>query len=428
MFRLWALLQILVVIGSCFLASIAGTLPAAQKDEVKKLRWKDNRIRIDISSSLTDPGPNIKSGSDVAGAIRRSLVAWNQVANLDIYSLPSERQSVSPSGPVGDGISLITIAATPGNILFFGSEPDESPAKTRIFYNRFGLITEADIVLNPFLQYSTDGSFGTIDLESTLRHEIGHLLGLLHTEVIGSTMYDSVSRNQVFGSVEKTRPLSEDDISNIRSIYGIAGNDDECCGTIAGKVVTNPRRSGSIVIWAEESNTARTMAFTTTDRSRNFKIGGLQEGNYTLFARDANSKGRSVSQLLGDVTVTRGETVSFSGRYTRKPADFALQFLGINGILSDSPIVLQRGLSYTLLAGGKNILGKRIRIAVDSPYISVVSTQDPSLDIDYADGISAINFQVSIDADAPAGDYNIYGITSDGERDYRLGGITIGPR
>ena len=428
MFRLWAFLQILIVIGICSLASIAGSLPAAQKDEVKKLRWKDNRIRIDISGSLTDLSPNIKTGSDVAGAIQRSLAAWNRVASLDIYSEPSEKLSVSPSGPVGDGISLITIAATPGNILFFGSNPDDSPAKTRIFYNRYGLITEADIVLNPFLQYSTDGSFGTIDLESTLRHEIGHLLGLLHTEVIGSTMYDSVSRNGVFGSVEKVRPLSEDDISNIRSIYGVADAGDECCGTIVGKVALNPRRSANLAIWVEESNTGRTMAFTNTDRNRNFKIGGLQEGDYTVFARDTGFKGRSFSQRLGNVTVTKGGTVSFSGRYARRAADFALQFLGMNGILSDSPIVLHPGASYTLLAGGKNISGKRIRIGVDSPYISVVATQDPSGDIDYADGISAINVQVSIDAEARAGDYNIYGISSEGERDYRIGGITISPR
>ncbi len=428
MFRPWRFLQSLIVIGLCTIASLAGAPSAAQKEDVKRLRWKDHRIRIDISSSLTEPNPNIKVGSDVAGAIQRSLAAWNQVAALDIFSHPSEKQSVSPAGAVGDGVSLITIAATPGNILFFGSEPDDSPAKTRIFYNRLGLITEADIVLNPFLLYSTDGSYATVDLESTLRHEIGHLLGLLHSEVIGSAMYDSASRNGVFGSLEKVRPLSNDDISNVRSIYGTAGDNDECCGTIVGKVLLSSRRSASVSIWVEESGSGRTFAYASTDRNRGFKIGGLPEGNYTIFAREESLKGRSYSQRLGEVTVIKGESVSFAGRYVRQTADFALQFLGINGILSDSPIVLQRGATYSLLAGGKNVSGKRLRIGVDSPYISVESTPDPIADIDYADGISAFPFQVSIDPEAPSGDYDIYGISSDGGRDYRIGGLTIGPR
>ena len=167
--------------------------------KIQRLRWKGRTIKIDVSSSLTRPNTNIKYGSDVAGAIQRSIQAWQSAADIQISTEPSDKQSVSPAGLAGDTVSLITIAQTPENVLFFSKDSDSASAKTRIFFNRGGYITEADIVLNPFQQFSTDGTFGTFDLESTLTHEIGHLLGLRHSGVFGATMAESFARMGTFG-------------------------------------------------------------------------------------------------------------------------------------------------------------------------------------------------------------------------------------
>ncbi|MGE3466139.1 MAG: matrixin family metalloprotease, partial [Pyrinomonadaceae bacterium] len=214
----------IICLSSNIFASYTG---APAKSELQRLRWKERTIRIALSNSIADPGPNIKRGSDVSGAIRRSLAAWERAANLKFIVESSDLVSLSPSGPAGDGVSLITTAASPENVLFFSKNPFAESAKTRVFYDRkSGLITEADIVLNPFQQFSTDGTFGTFDLEAALTHEIGHLLGLRHSIVLGSVMAEGLARNGITaGFVPAGASLSNPDISAVRELYS-EGSDD----------------------------------------------------------------------------------------------------------------------------------------------------------------------------------------------------------
>ena len=152
---------------------------------------------------------NLVDADDVVTALRETGAGdQSHVARSDdgdfhgaVPLIRSRRErGASPSGPVGDGVSLITVAQTPENVLLFSKDPENAAATTRIFYNKRGTITEADIVLNPFLQFSTDGTIGTFDLQSTLTHEIGHLLGLAHSPVFGATMHASYGKNGVFGN------------------------------------------------------------------------------------------------------------------------------------------------------------------------------------------------------------------------------------
>src|ERR1043165_3558435 len=153
---------------------MSAELATGSRPTVQDLRWRSNVIRIAVSASLTSQSPSIKADSDVLGAIRGSVAAWEAGPGLEFRLEVSDRQNVSAAGTVGDGVSLITIAQTPENLQLFAKDPFSESARTRVFYNRRGAITEGDIVLNPFQQFSTDGTFGTFDLETTLTHEIGH--------------------------------------------------------------------------------------------------------------------------------------------------------------------------------------------------------------------------------------------------------------
>src|SRR4029077_4667472 len=179
-------LTLSLVIFGC-ISGQSYTLQFIDQSAVNPIRWPASIVYVSLSTSLNDPPANIKKGSDVVGAVRKALKQWSSVARVDFVELSSSTQSVS-SVAGGDGINLITVASTRENSALFRGQNAGQPARTRIYFDASGNITEADIVLNPALKFSTDGSFNTYDLESTFTHEIGHLLGLDHSAVIGSAM------------------------------------------------------------------------------------------------------------------------------------------------------------------------------------------------------------------------------------------------
>ena len=161
----------------------------------QNLRWRTPVIRLAVSTSITSQSFSIKADSDVLGALKRSVAEWQAVTGLEFRIETTDRQTVSPTSSPGDGVSLVTIAPTQDNMQLFAADPFGESARTRVFYNRKGAITESDIVLNPLQQFSTDGTYGTFDLETTFAHEIGHLLGLRHSAITGSIMAERIPRH-----------------------------------------------------------------------------------------------------------------------------------------------------------------------------------------------------------------------------------------
>jgi hypothetical protein len=388
-----------------------------------KYRWRKSTITLSVSTSLTSNVANIAASADVPATIDRSINAWQDAGSVTIRRVSTTEQSVSPAGNQGDGISLLTIAATPENVALFPQGLDDATARTRVFYDARGSITEADIVLNPYLQFSTDGTPGTFDLESTLTHEIGHLLGLTHSPVVGATMNDNYGRNGVYNlPAFSARTLSSDDVVSIRSLYGPADADDDCCGRLNGKItLSNGKAAAGYVVWAEDSQDGHVIAAATVGGDGSLRMGGLPIGRFKLFAQNNDPDSPSAASDLGEVTVSSKQPATFIKRLDKSVIDSHIDYLGFNGQLAEMAVPVNSGNSYSLLAGSSS-LGDNNVIEATSPLVSV---ETGSFAVNFSNHIRTVAIGVSVAPNAPTGEYSIALRTASGDRRFIIGGLTV---
>ncbi len=424
MFKYFKIFLILLSLGSFSLSAMGYTTQFADEAGTKRLRWKNAPIQIALSDSLIRQNLNIKADSDVLGAVQRSLETWEKVADIKFGMTETDKLSVSQAGKIGDGISLITIAQTPENLILFGSDTEAVSARTRIFYNGKGFITEADIVLNPYQQFSTDGSIGTFDLQATLTHEIGHLLGLEHSTVVGATMYAHQGKNGVYNLPSfSSRTLAEDDISGIRALYGARTSDENCCGAISGKLSTvSGRNPKTTQIWAEETETGRVAAGVLTNADGSFRIEGLSTGAYRLYAQDF-SESNYAAEEIGKAEVAKGKTFELIGKLKNNPKDFDIQYIGFNGQISELAVPLNGGKSYSIYVGGKNLDPANIKIGFNSPYFTV--TPNSIIKQDYGADLAVVSFEVKVNSEILDGEYSFFVQNKKGKTEFFIGGLTI---
>ena len=305
----------------------------------------------------------------------------------------------------------------------FSGENSEIAAYTRIFFNRKGNITEADIVLNPYAQFSTDGTIGTFDIQATLTHEIGHLLGLDHSSVSASTVFAHQGKNGTYSLPNFSyRTLADDDITGIRDLYGAEAGNEICCGTLQGKIsVSKQIQTKELQVWLEEIESGRTVAAFETNAQGKFKSNGLSEGRYRVFA---HSKNDSVSTVeLGEIEISKNKTTVFNERFSPETKSFDFKFLGFNGQISDTVIPVNKGNSYLIYFAGKNIENENFEIGFNSPFLTV--NRDRLIRHNYGDEYDVFSVEVIVSSEARNGDYSLYFRSEKGTSDFIIGSITI---
>jgi hypothetical protein len=408
--------------------------PTAQT--VRKIRWPRKTIEVALSTSLLSPGSNIKPDSDVVGAARRALARWSSLSNINFIVTWSSSTSVSPA-EAGDGVSLLTIAATPENEAF---NSEATTGRTRVFFDpETGNIAEADISINPRpraedgtqLQFSTDGTPGTYDLEATFTHEIGHLLGLDHSSVLSSTMQGRQAYNGTFGLPAMTeRTLSEDDRQKIRGLYGPKLR----LGRIEGRLADN-RTPGSLTplngvnVWAESIVNGRVIASDVTAEDGSYHLEGLAPGQYRVVvasAADNAQKFRSF-ELSSQVVVKPDVATPLNSNLIPPQASVLNpKVIGLNAELSTVALPLAPGKRVKIYLGGEGVdQVPGTSIAVNSPFFTVDPATLTREQIAAPFPIVSIELQVA--ANAPFGDYTLRLQSNSGETAYVPGAITIDP-
>jgi hypothetical protein len=442
----------LLVLAALLLSPAANvrayTLQYTSAAATQQIRWPTTTVTVALSSSLNNPPSYVHAtAAQVLLAARRALARWSQVSNVQFNVASSASQLVGQ-----DGVSLITIA--PENATQF-SIP-EQPSRTRVFFDAGG-ITEADIAVNPNVArrdpatgslaasfFSTDGADGSYDLESTFVHEIGHLLGLEHSGVVGATMQPRQGTNGTNNLPNvTTRTLSSDDISGVRAIYGPR----QGLGSLAGRVGYNST-SGTAAfgahVFVEDAATGRTIAGNVALPDGRYRIDALPPAQYRVvveyldepvLAREiaANAGGYAgltqtntppfLTTEAGLVNVAADATTALDVAVQGGSAAINPTLIGLgpvaSGMLSSVAVPLVPGQPATILVGGEN-LGLVNAVSVNSPFFAVSNVQQVA-----GFGIPVLSFDVNPSVLTPPGEYSVRLQTSTGQVAFVSGGLTV---
>jgi hypothetical protein len=176
-------------------------------------------------STITDSDGGV---SATVNAIE-SNQAWNGAGSGTVIN--AEAGSVA-GWQLGDGIPMLNFTdpehVCNGNCLaatFTGFYENRGDGTYRIY--------DADIVTGSRWDFTStsefDGCLGEFFIEGVMVHEVGHVLGLGHTDVSGATMYPSVSScNNGPASTE------QDDEDGLYALYGGGGGSGDGGGSSGG--------------------------------------------------------------------------------------------------------------------------------------------------------------------------------------------------
>lgn len=143
------------------------------------------------------------------------------------------------------------------------------------FNNETGAIVEADILLNYNFNFVLDDQFDKFYLGNVITHEVGHLLGLGHGQVLGSTMFYTLLRGQF--------KISDDDKSGIYSLYP---KEDATKGSISGTIIGGKNLIAvyGAHVQALSIKTGKAIGATISGPDGKFNIQGLpQDDQYFIY-------------------------------------------------------------------------------------------------------------------------------------------------
>lgn len=178
--------------------SFAFTLNSSTSSNFKG--WNNPNIKFQLN--LTNCPTNV----DVSGIINDALAIWNNVAPSRVnVSVVGNTTSVTYSDPITIICDVNYGSESPG-------AADGSPGAASIQPSTGDSITSGIMYLNASSGRANISNLDRNLVAVTLAHEIGHLLGLGHSQDLNALMYYNASLKTHLG-------LAQDDIDGITYLY-----------------------------------------------------------------------------------------------------------------------------------------------------------------------------------------------------------------
>jgi hypothetical protein len=205
------------------------------------------------------------SNSFVQAAALNSVNQWNGLSRITI-----RKNSTASSNQ--ENLSEIFFSNNPS--VFNGTGV---VGITEVTYkNNTGEIIEADILLNDNYQFSNSNSDVSF-LGNVITHELGHFLGLGHSQVVNSSMFYSLSMGQ--------SEISMDDEAGIYSVYPNANSNKV---SLAGKIIGSTKlvEVFGAHVEAISVTSGKVAGAAISDTDGTFSIAGLSKNDqYVLYTK-----------------------------------------------------------------------------------------------------------------------------------------------
>lgn len=194
--------------------------------------WSDTDVKLMVNEA------NCPAGVDVPGIIAEAVEVWNNVPTSSIkVSYGGATTSTTFASPPTVYCEPNFQAVTHANQNYVpGAAAVQSPG---------GRVSSGLMYLNASAGTGNIANFDHTTLVIILAHEIGHLLGLGHSDTTNALMYYD-------GSYKTTLRLSQDDIDGISYLYPaneLGGDKIAGCGLIRGVKPPSGGGPGMLILW-----------------------------------------------------------------------------------------------------------------------------------------------------------------------------------